>query len=351
MAFSSIRVAAIFHALSLATVAVACTAPTEGEAQGSSEAAAEVFADGLWAGQTTITMERYASDPCSGTRRVDRDPIAYDEWSRQRAGVKNVCFEVWKPGVTDRENPDFWRELDVQVHYRYGSEGEFKTKYVSSIDRRGNNRRYAWSLDMSLDPLVYVGSVATMRAPFTILSESENPVTGEGSATVRSTMEFYFTVNGKVLNASNDAPYRVDYMGYVRTSVRHRVNPAVLHERVACRGASFGGGAGYNAVDITDAAAIDALASGLDGSLIYGAGLNVADVSGTRSLSVSIGGSILRNDAETLPHYMDNSYSGPNVQAVPSGDTLTLKLAAYDRASQRTRVLEHTFTGCSLARP
>ena len=54
------RVSSVFQACSFAALALvtgyATAAASEG--QGSSESAAEVFADGLWAGQTTLTMER-----------------------------------------------------------------------------------------------------------------------------------------------------------------------------------------------------------------------------------------------------------------------------------------------------
>jgi hypothetical protein len=120
---------------------------------------------------------------------------------------------------------------------------------------------------------------------------------------------------------------------------------------VKCDGASFGGGAGYNAVDITDAAAIDALAIGLDDSLIYGTGLNLAGSGASRKLSIHLGGSALNDPTESLPHYVDQSYGKPNVETIPRGDKLTLKLAAYDRATKKSRIIEHTFTSCTRTRP
>src|ERR1043165_4490390 len=94
----------------------------------------------LWAGLTSITFERYTQDPCDypNPHAFGDDPAHYDEWVRERAAFRNICFEVWSPGVTDWDNPDFWKQLDVQAYYRYGHAGAFKMAYVPSIDRRGN---------------------------------------------------------------------------------------------------------------------------------------------------------------------------------------------------------------------
>src|SRR5688572_27127798 len=125
-------------------------------------------ADGeLWGGLTSYTIERYAADPCNnGQRALGDQVITYDDWARQRATLRNVCFEVWKPGVTDWDNPDFWRQLDVRVHYRFGNSGPFQSEHVGSIDRRGNNRRYLWSFGFERDPFAFLRPVPAIPVPF-----------------------------------------------------------------------------------------------------------------------------------------------------------------------------------------
>ena len=147
----AMRFASPISLLLATAVAGGCAATTPSQAPSSpNQLQSDGKADGSrrsWAGLVSITFERYAHDPCdNGAHALGDDAVVYDEWARQRAGVRNICFEVWSPGVTDTDNPDYWKLLDVQVHYRFG-DGDWQTAYVPSIDRRGNNRRYAWSLD------------------------------------------------------------------------------------------------------------------------------------------------------------------------------------------------------------
>lgn len=107
------------------------------------------------------------------------------------------------PGVTDRDNPDYWKLLDVQIHYRYGGQGDYRTEYVNSDGRRGNNRRYVVDL-RAKNP--FPVSTAPRATPYRILSRSVDSQ-GQVWARVASSLEFYFTVNGKVLKKPDGWPF------------------------------------------------------------------------------------------------------------------------------------------------
>lgn len=120
----------------------------------------------LWAGLTSYAFERDPQDPCDSERNsVGDSPIIWDEYVRERAEIRNVCFQVWSPGITDTNDPNYWQELDVQVHYRMNGASDWKTAYVRALDHRGNNLRYAWSLDFSADPFFNVASLVELGAP------------------------------------------------------------------------------------------------------------------------------------------------------------------------------------------
>jgi hypothetical protein len=287
----------------------------------------------LWAGLTSITIERYASDPCNNGRTpLGDEPVVYDEWARERAAIRNVCFEVWSPGVTDWDNPDFWKQLDVQVHYRFGDTGAEHTAYVNSIDRRGNNRRYAWALDYALDPTVHAPSLPEIQMPFTVLAADS------GYATVQADMQFWFTVNGRVLESASGHPFTIRYTGYVRYGqLTPDPNGRVLYDLVTCDGARFGSGAGYFVADVRDPAAIAQL---WDSSLLYGANAGgsaqIFEVTYPEEHPVA---------GEALPGFRDDA----GVWITPSGSTMKVELDAYDRSAGATRRLTATFTGCTSA--
>jgi hypothetical protein len=288
----------------------------------------------LWAGLPSVTIARYAPDPCdNGQHALGDTPVIYDDWARQRATIRNVCFEVWSPGITDWDNPDFWKQLDVQVHYRYGNAGAYRSAYVSSIDRRGNNRRYAWSLYLSLDPTSYVASIAAVKAPFEILSETAE------WAQIASNLQFYFTVNGRALKTASAQPFVIRYIGSVHKPTL-AVDPAgyVLHDIVTCTNARFGSGAGFFAADIRDATAVAALGAGTDGSWIYGAPTMKSGqlVSMTYLEQHPVAG-------QTLPGFYDRG----GLRIVPSGSTMRVEVDVYDRALAVTRTVTATLTGCT----
>ncbi len=290
----------------------------------------------LWAGLTSATFTRYAPDPCNDGQTALTDVVHYDDYVRQRATIRNVCFEVWSPGITDWDNPDFWKQLDVQVHYRFG-DGDFKHAYVDSIDRRGNNRRYAWSVDWSLDPLGHSTSLAAIPAPLRIISETET------SASVEADMQFYFTVNGRVLNSASNNSFVVRYTGYAnKPTLAAKDEGYVLWDIVTCEGGKvrLGSGAGFFAADIRAPAIVDALGAGLDGSMIYG----VPTARGSENLSFTYGSQLAVAPGQTLPGFSDSG----GMRIVPDGTSMRIELDAYDRALGRVRALSATVTGCSL---
>ena len=289
----------------------------------------------LWAGLTSQTFSRYAPDPCNDGRTELVDVVHYDDYVRQRATIRNVCFEVWSPGITDWENPDFWRQLDVQVHYRFG-DGAYQHAYVNSIDRRGNNRRYAWSVSFGFDPFGHSTSLASIQAPLTILSETET------SAFVQADLDFYFTVNGRVLNTNANRDFAVEFTGYTsKPTLVPDDNGYVLHDIVTCEGGKvrFGSGAGFFAADIRVPAVVATLGKGLDGSMIYG----VPTARGTENLSFTYG-TQTTVAGQALPGFND----GAGLRIVPNGTSMVVELDAYDRAAGKTTTLTATVSGCSL---
>lgn len=322
-------------ALLLLPLLAACSTRVAEEAE-TSEHSIEVFARDLWAGLPSATIARYSSDPCSSTRRLDNEPIGYDSWARQRAGVRNVCFEVWKPGVTDTENPDFWRLLDVQVHYRHQGTSAWKTAYVPSIDRRGNNRRYAWSLSQEMDPLGGM-NVADAKAGFYVVNEQPT------WASVQSTLEFYFTINGHELTTSTNDNFRIAYQGTVEKPVWESppANGAVLNPVITCDGAKVGSGAGYFAVDVKDQTAIDALATKASYE-IAAARIGITGSAPNRTLSLTFGS----RDADG--NFVDGDYSPwSRAETKLVGSNLTLSVKAYDKVANEVVTKSATFGNCA----
>jgi hypothetical protein len=142
-----------------------------------------------WVGSPTALVTRASGHPCEGGAPL-QGSLRFDTWARTRAVLTNVCFQVWKQGVTDRDNPNLWRELDVQVRYRY-DDGPFQTTHVSFVDRAGNNARYAMDL-RAMDPM---RPYTCTGAPIESCEQAPNGPPCYDTAR----MEFYFTVNGAEL--------------------------------------------------------------------------------------------------------------------------------------------------------
>ena len=165
-----------------------------------------------WIGNVRYAIDRMTCNGiCDGSLRPVNGDIPYDTWARQRAVIRALTFEVWKDGVTNWDNPDRWRQLDVQVHSRVGNTGPFAMHHVDFDRRLGNNARYAADL-RALDPIPGL---------FTIQDASDCPAfdlsvpSGSNDAYVEAVVELYVTVNGVEVRPSGPGSvFRVRYTNY-----------------------------------------------------------------------------------------------------------------------------------------
>jgi hypothetical protein len=164
-----------------------------------------------WLGNVRgIVSRQTCNGPCESDMHPVTGEVLYGTWARQRAAIKAIYFEAWKEGVTDFDNADLWKQLDVQVHSRVGATGAFQASYVSFDRRTGNNARYAADLG-ALDPLV--GST-------TITKKSDCPAfpltapASNGGQYVEAVVELYFTVNGVELRPAAGDTFKVRYQNY-----------------------------------------------------------------------------------------------------------------------------------------
>ncbi len=163
-----------------------------------------------WLGNVRFAIDRMTCNGiCESSLRPVNGEIPYDTWARQRAAIRALTFEVWKEGVTDWDNPDRWRQLDVQVHSRVGTSGPFTSRYVDFERRLGNNARYAVDL-RALDPI---------PGSFTVQNASDCPAfdltTSANGVLVDAVVELFITVNGVELRPAGPASmFRIRYSNY-----------------------------------------------------------------------------------------------------------------------------------------
>lgn len=161
------------------------------------EIAAPVEPD--WIGNVVARISRSTDDPCAGGGALDG--TWFDTWARSRAAITNACFQVWEPGLTDRDDPDLWQKLDVQVHWRGAGEAAWRTGYVPFDRRVGNDARYAFDL-RSIDPF------APYRCPDVPTAPSPD------GQYVEAAIELYFTVNAAEVRPAPGAAYAVRFQDY-----------------------------------------------------------------------------------------------------------------------------------------
>jgi hypothetical protein len=163
-----------------------------------------------WMGNAVRIISRWT---CNGGQACDGDRVAldqgfrFDTWARQRATIAELAFDVWKDGVTDFDNPDLWKSLDVRVYYRFGGQGEFAWQYVSFEKRNGNDARYAVPL-RPLDPLgkgTVVDPSGCPNAPLSITPDN---------LYVETSVELYFTVNGMELRPAGGGTFAGSFSDY-----------------------------------------------------------------------------------------------------------------------------------------
>lgn len=164
-----------------------------------------------WMGRAAWVINRATCDagPCDANRQsLDTSAFNYDTYGRQRAAIAALYFDVWKAGVTDFDNAELWRQLDVQVHYRFRSDAPFTARYATFSRRVGNDARYEVSL-RSLDPLGGYTRTSVEQCPDAPLT-----VSGPLGEYVRTEIELYFTVNGAVLRRADGSNFRGSFEDY-----------------------------------------------------------------------------------------------------------------------------------------
>ena len=159
-----------------------------------------------WIGNAQTLITRDGSDPCDGGGSL-ASIWRFDTWARQRAGISNLCFEVYQPGLTDRDDPDLWQKLDVNLVWRYTGQTTWTTTPVGFDRRVGNNARYAFTW-RTLDPF------RTYHCP----DVAPTP-TADGQYT-QLDVEYYLTVNGGQLRPAPGAAFAGSYLDYLNDSWR-----------------------------------------------------------------------------------------------------------------------------------
>lgn len=156
-----------------------------------------------WMGNASATLSRASSARCEGSQTIGTE-VVFGTWARQRAAITDLCFEAYEPGVTDFDNAELWRQLDVQVHHRLDPAQPFSTSYVNLAGRTGNNARYALDL-RAFDPFQWgrcLAGVPTTRV--------QNPA----GDLLLATLEVFFTVNGREFRPEGGGAFRVVFEDY-----------------------------------------------------------------------------------------------------------------------------------------
>ncbi|MFO0555202.1 MAG: DUF6209 family protein [Polyangiaceae bacterium] len=113
-----------------------------------------------WVGNPASVVDRWTcgGGPCELSRVALDKGFRYDTWARQRATVAGLYFDVWEEGVTDWDNPDLWKEVDAQVHFRFTGQSAFTARYVDFLHRVNHDARYQVVL-RTIDPFFAKPSV------------------------------------------------------------------------------------------------------------------------------------------------------------------------------------------------
>ncbi len=164
-----------------------------------------------WMGNLTVVMSRECGGgrgpACDRDRRATDGNFTFDTWSRQRAATTTLSFEVWKNGVTDFDNHDLWKQLDVRMYSRVGDGGQFQMQYVTLDQRVANNARYMVDLH-GLDPIVGLSQITDKsRCP-------AFPLINEGNGLVKADLQYYFVVNGAELRPHGGGVFHGTFENY-----------------------------------------------------------------------------------------------------------------------------------------
>ncbi|MBA3459787.1 MAG: hypothetical protein H0T46_07490 [Deltaproteobacteria bacterium] len=154
-----------------------------------------------WMGEVRTLITRDTSDPCQGGVPAQQG-FSFDTWARQRAAIANGCFEVYQPGLTDRDDPDLWQKLDVKLHWRYVGQQAWQTTHVNFDRRIGNNARYRFGL-RDVDPF------RPYHCP------EVTPTTTADGMYSQIRFEYYLSVNGGQLRPAPGGAYAGTFTDYV----------------------------------------------------------------------------------------------------------------------------------------
>ncbi|MCA9586717.1 MAG: hypothetical protein KC657_15285 [Myxococcales bacterium] len=166
-----------------------------------------------WAGDLRWLNTRMSCGGGFGGEYCDRErqPLSsagftFETWTRQRAAVTELSFEVYEPGTTDWDDPDTWRKLDVRMYSRLGTTGPFQMRYVGLQRRSGNNARYAVNV-RDLDPF---------KLWNTPRSKDECPKLPmrKAGGYVEVDFEFHFEVNGVELRPAGGGEHKGKFVEY-----------------------------------------------------------------------------------------------------------------------------------------
>ena len=157
-----------------------------------------------------VSRQTCGNAPCESDMHDVTGEVLYDTWARQRAAIRSIYFEVWKEGVTDFDNANLWKQLDVQVHSRVAGTSAFHDAYVAFDRRTGNNARYAVDLG-ALDPIPGLTTLTKKSdcPAFSLSAPADN-----GGQYVEAVVELYFTVNGAELRPAAGDTFKVRYQNY-----------------------------------------------------------------------------------------------------------------------------------------
>jgi hypothetical protein len=158
-----------------------------------------------WVGNLRATSSRANLHPCTGGAE-----LRFGGWEQQRATITSICFEVYESGVTDRaESEDSWKDLDVQLHFRFHPNAPYSTEYIHRVDPSGHNFRYAFDF-RKFNPF-FNGFYLCPEEDIVAL---RNESWGESA-----NMQFYITVNESQLGSA-DAPLVLEYQNSAREQRR-----------------------------------------------------------------------------------------------------------------------------------